>query len=70
VCLELPTIELGAKPAVRIWGRCGVRRDGKVFHVDRAGHPSVSSFFNTDETKEEPINDRKSMVMRLLKNGE
>jgi hypothetical protein len=32
-------------------------------HVDRAGHPSVSSFFNTDETKleynaSEPINDR------------
>ena len=61
--LELPTVELGAKPAVRIWGRCSVRRDGKLLHVDRAGHPSVSSFFNTDETKEEyngsePINDR------------
>jgi hypothetical protein len=60
--LELPTVELGAKPAVRIWGRCSVRRDGKLLHVDRAGHPSVSSFFNTDETKEEyngsePIND-------------
>ncbi|MBW8712002.1 MAG: hypothetical protein JF631_13475, partial [Mycobacterium sp.] len=32
-------------------------------HVDRAGHPSVSSFFNTDDTKEEynasePVNDR------------
>ena len=37
--LELPTSELGAKPAVRIWGRCSVRRDGKLLHVDRAGHP-------------------------------
>ena len=60
--LELPTSELGAKP-VRIWGRCSVRRDGKLLHVDRAGHPSVSSFFNTDDTKEEynasePVNDR------------
>jgi uncharacterized protein DUF4331 len=64
MALELPTSELGARPAIRIWGRCSVRRDGKLVHVDRAGHPSVSSFFNTDETKEEynasePVNDRK-----------
>jgi hypothetical protein len=69
--LELPTIELGAKPAVRIWGRCSVRRDGKLLHVDRAGHPSVSSFFNTDETKEEynasePINDRKRWLDQFV----
>lgn len=62
--IELPTSELGGKPAIRIWGRCSVRRAGKLVHVDRAGHPSVSSFFNTDETKEEynasePVNDRK-----------
>jgi hypothetical protein len=61
--IELPTGELGADPDVRIWGRCSVRRDGELIHVDRAGHPSVSSFFNTDETKEEynasePPNDR------------
>ena len=60
--VELPTSELGGK-TVRIWGRCSVRRDGKLLHVDRAGHPSVSSFFNTDDTKEEynasePVNDR------------
>ena len=60
--LELPTSEFGGKP-VRVWGRCSVRRDGKLVHVDRAGHPSVSSFFNTDDTKEEynasePVNDR------------
>lgn len=40
-----------------------MRRDGELRHVDRAGHPSVSSFFNTDDTKEEynasvPIHDR------------
>ena len=61
---ELPTSELGAKYPIRIWGRCSVRKDGKLLHVDRAGHPSVSSFFNTDDTKleynaSEPINDRK-----------
>jgi hypothetical protein len=60
--LELPTAQLG-DGAIRIWGRCSLRRDGALLHVDRAGHPSVSSFFNTDDTKEEynasePVNDR------------
>jgi hypothetical protein len=62
--VELPTSELGADPDIRIWGRCSLRREGRLLHVDRAGHPSVSSFFNTDETKEEynasePADDRK-----------
>ena len=59
----MPTSFLGADPDIRIWGRCSLRRDGELLHVDRAGHPSVSSFFNTDDTKEEynasePVNDR------------
>ena len=64
IALELPTSQLGAKPSVRIWGRCSVRgKDGILLHVDRAGHPSISSFFNTDDTKleynaSEPISDR------------
>ena len=53
IAVELPTTHLGADPDIRIWGRCSLRRDGELLHVDRAGHPSVSSFFNTDETKEE-----------------
>jgi hypothetical protein len=61
--IELPTSEFGAGPEIRIWGRCSVREDGKLIHADRAGHPSVSSFFNTDDTKleynaSEPVNDR------------
>ncbi|MFJ5800633.1 DUF4331 family protein [Streptomyces decoyicus] len=61
--VELPTSELRANPEIRIWGRCSVRESGRLVHADRAGHPSVSSFFNTDETKEEynasePVNDR------------
>jgi Domain of unknown function (DUF4331) len=61
--IELPTTELGGNPAIRIWGRCSVREDGKLIHADRAGHPSTSSFFNTDDTKleynaSEPVNDR------------
>jgi hypothetical protein len=60
---ELPTSELGADPEIRIWGRCSVRENGQLVHADRAGHPSVSSFFNTDKTKEEynasePVHDR------------
>jgi len=63
IAIELPTSELNPRPELHIWGRCSVRRDGKLIHVDRAGHPSVSSFFNTDDTKEEynasePVNDR------------
>ena len=62
--VELPTSELAPRSEINIWGRCSVRREDKLIHVDRAGHPSVSSFFNTDDTKEEynasePINDRK-----------
>src|SRR5206468_10362121 len=64
IAIEMPTSFLGADPDIRIWGRCSVRRDGELLHVDRAGHPSVSSFFNRDETKEEyngsePVHDRK-----------
>jgi hypothetical protein len=61
--IELPTERLGGSPGIKIWGRCSLRHDGDLEHVDRAGHPSVSSFFNTDDTKleynaSEPVNDR------------
>ncbi len=61
--VELPTRDLGGHPGVRVWGRCSLRRNGSLDHVDRAGHPSVSSFFNTDETKvqynaSEPAEDK------------
>src|SRR5215469_7901176 len=69
--VELSTSELGAKSEIHIWGRCSVRRDSKLSHVDRAGHPSVSSFFNTDDTKEEynasePVNDRKRWLEQFI----
>ena len=69
--IELPTSELGAKLAIRIWGRCSVRKDGKLVHADRAGHPSVASFFNTDDTKleynaSEPVNDRKRWLDQFV----
>jgi hypothetical protein len=69
--IELPTSELAPAPAIHIWGRCSVRKDGKLMHVDRAGHPSVSSFFNTDDTKleynaGEPVNDRKRWLDQFV----
>jgi len=69
--VELPTSELAPKPEVHIWGRCSVPQDGKLVHVDRAGHPSVSSFFNTDDTKleynaSEPVNDRKRWLDQFV----
>jgi uncharacterized protein DUF4331 len=69
--IELPTDQLALKPELHIWGRCSVRRNGKLVHVDRAGHPSVSSFFNTDDTKEEynasePVNDRQRWLDQFV----
>ena len=71
MAVELPTSELAPKPEMHIWGRCSVRQDGKLLHVDRAGHPSVSSFFNTDDTKleynaSEPVNDRKRWLDQFV----
>ena len=72
IALEMPTSALGAEPDIRIWGRCSLRRDdGLLVHVDRAGHPSVSSFFNTDATKEEynasePRQDRALWIEQVI----
>jgi hypothetical protein len=58
-------------PIVHIWGRCSARQDGEMLHVDRAGHPSISSFFNTDDAKleynaSEPVNDRKRWLDQFV----
>lgn len=67
MAFELPTSLLGANPAVRIWGRVSIRRAGKLVPVDRAGHPTLANFFNTDETKpefdrSEPDHDRERFL--------
>lgn len=69
--IELPSSELGPHSKIGVWGRCSLRKDGRFLHVDRAGHPSVSSFFNTDETKEEynasePVNDRARWLAQFI----
>ena len=49
MCLELPTSYLSASPDVRIWARCSLIENGEWLHADRAGHPSHSRFFLTDD---------------------
>jgi hypothetical protein len=71
MAVELPTSEFGPNPEIRVWGRCSLRRDGQLLHVDRDGHPSVSSFFNRDETKEEynagePVHDRERWLDQFV----
>jgi hypothetical protein len=71
MAVEVPTRLLDPKPEIHIWGRCSLRQDGKLNHVDRAGHPSVSSFFNTDDTKleynaSEPANDRNRWLEQFV----
>ena len=68
--VELPTSELDRQARDSCLGAMQPAGDGKLLHVDRAGHPSVSSFFNTDDTKleynaSEPVNDR-SAVARAI----
>lgn len=71
IAVELPTRELDPKPEIHLWGRCSLRENGVLNHVDRAGHPSVSSFFNTDDTKleynaSEPANDRSRWLEQFV----
>ena len=48
--VELPTSELAPKPEVHIWGRCSVRQDGKLIHVDPRAI-RVSAAFSTPTTR-------------------
>jgi hypothetical protein len=71
IVLELPTSELAPNPSLGIWGRASVRNNGTLDHVDRAGHPTVASFFNTDESKEqynrtEPAKDRELFLHQAV----
>jgi hypothetical protein len=71
MAFELPTSLLGANPAVRIWGRVSVRRDGKLVPVDRSGHPTLANFFMTDRTKpefdrSEPSQDRERFIDEFI----
>ena len=57
--------------AVDDWDRA-VERHGPIDdHLDRAGHPLIASFYNTDETKEEynrtePAQDRELFMHQAV----
>jgi Domain of unknown function (DUF4331) len=69
--VELPTSELAPKPEVYIWGRCSVRQDGKLVHVDRAGHPTRhrARFLHAGRRQRRPIggeHDGHSKIFRSI----
>lgn len=71
MAVELPTSYLGAHPDVRVWGRCSLLEDGTWVHVDRIGHPLISSFFKTGGPPyafagSEPNQDREHWIGALI----
>jgi len=72
IVLEMPTTLLGGQPRLAVWGRVSVRRQGALVPVDRAGHPTDASFFNTDDTKSaydagEPADDVERFLDQYVK---
>lgn len=53
LCLEMPDSLLGDNPAIGVWARVCVRRDGRLVSVDRGAHPSLTAYFNAEDVKEE-----------------
>jgi hypothetical protein len=71
MAFEMPTSLLGANPAVRLWGRVSIRRQGQLVPVDRSGHPTFANFFFTDELKpefnrSEPAHDRERFMEPVI----
>ena len=55
--IELPTSELNPKPEIHIWGRCSVKRDGKLLHAD-----DTKEEYNASE----PARDRKRWLGQFV----
>ncbi|MEU7020777.1 DUF4331 family protein [Streptomyces sp. NPDC046203] len=60
--LEMPDAELGTNPVIGVWGRVSLRQDGRLMSVDRGAHPSLTAYFNAEDTKDsynagEPADD-------------
>ena len=71
IVLELPTNELGATPSLGIWGRASVRSNGKLDHLDRAGHPLVASLTTPtrprrNDNRTEPAQDRELFLHQAV----
>jgi hypothetical protein len=51
IALEVPDHMLGTGPVIGVWAAVGLRRDGMVVPMDRAGHPTINPFINPDGEK-------------------
>ncbi len=51
IVLEVPNSTLGSNPHVGVWGRCAVRKAGKLVQIDRMGRPAINTVFNHGSDK-------------------
>lgn len=62
IVVEVPDDVLGDRPQIGVWGRVTVKRNGWWESVDRGAHPSLTAYFNAEDTKDEynarePVDD-------------
>ncbi|MFF2848677.1 DUF4331 family protein [Streptomyces sp. NPDC058001] len=64
LALEMPGAELGPDPVIGVWGRVSLYEDGRLKSVDRGAHPSLTAYFNPENSAKtayyegEPAHDR------------
>jgi hypothetical protein len=51
IALEVPDHMLDTAPVIGVWTTVGLRRDGMVVPMDRAGHPTINPFINPEGQK-------------------
>lgn len=51
IVLEVPNSTLGSNPHVGVWGRCAIRKTGKLVQIDRMGRPAINTVFNHGSDK-------------------
>ncbi len=70
IVLELPSIELGERLPVTVWGRTSLRRNGGLVPVDRVGRPGTTNGFFQGPDKAafnqaEPADDRALFLSKV-----
>src|SRR6267143_2952993 len=53
IAFEVPNAMLGADPLIGVWATISLCRDGKLFQMDRGGHPTINPFINPDSAKDD-----------------
>ncbi|MFG3371151.1 DUF4331 family protein [Streptomyces sp. NPDC048156] len=57
IALEMPSSELGPDPVIGLWGRVSLRQDGQLKSVDRGAHPSLTAYFNPENSAKTAYNE-------------